>query len=56
MLIEDMNVSVGSSEIVGVVGKWGVDGVSENGKLPFQHKLIHKCTQEGEMRGASRRA
>ncbi len=28
----DMNGWVGSSEMAGVVGKWGVDGMNENGE------------------------
>ncbi len=32
MLMGDMNGKVGSNEIAGVVGKWGVDGVNENRK------------------------
>ncbi len=27
-----MNGRVGSSKLAGVVGKWGVDGVNENGE------------------------
>ncbi len=54
-----MNGRVGSSELAGVVGKWGVEGVNENGKhlvdvcaerelflvyTFFQHKMIHRYT------------
>ncbi len=55
-LIGNMNGRVNSNEIAGVVGRWGVDGVNENGEHlvdicaerglflanTFQHKLIHK--------------
>ncbi len=30
-LMVDMNGRVGRKEIAGVVGKWGVDGINENG-------------------------
>ena len=59
VLLGDMNGRVGSSEIAGLVGKWGVDGVNENGEhlvdicaerglflanTFFQHKQIHRYT------------
>ena len=59
VLMGDMNGRVGSNEIAGVVGKWGVDGVNENrehlidvcaerglflANTFFQHKLIHRFT------------
>ena len=59
VLIGDMNGRVGSNEIAEVVGKWGVDGINENGEhlvdmcaerglflanTFFQHKLIHRYT------------
>ncbi len=31
IVLGDMNGRVGSSELAGVVGKWGVGGVNENG-------------------------
>ncbi len=55
----DMNARVGSTEIGGVVGKYVVDGVNENGQYLvdicaemglllsntfFQHKMIHRYT------------
>ncbi len=55
----DMNGRVGSSELAGGVGKWGVDGANENGEQLvdvcaerglflantfFQHKMIHSYT------------
>ncbi len=58
-LLGDMNESVGSTETGGVVGKFGVDGVNENGQYLvdicaerglflantfFQHKMIHRYT------------
>ncbi len=33
-LLGDMNVRVGSTEIGGVVGKFGVDGLNENETVP----------------------
>ncbi len=54
-----MNAKVGSTETGGVVGKYGVDGVHENGQClvdicaerglflsntSFQHKMIHRYT------------
>ena len=30
VLMGDMSERVGSSEVAGVMGKWGVDGVKEN--------------------------
>ena len=30
MLTGDINGRVGSNEIAGVVGKWGLDGINEN--------------------------
>ncbi len=50
---------VGNTEIVGVIGKYGVEGVNENGQYLvdicaerglffsntfFQHKMIHRYT------------
>ncbi len=58
-LLGDMNARVGSKEIGGVVGRYGVDGVNENGQhlvdicaerglflsnTFFQHKMIHRYT------------
>ncbi len=57
-LLGDMNARVGSTEIGGVVGKYGVEGVNENGQYlvgiyaerglffsnTFQHKMIHTYT------------
>ncbi len=58
-LLGDMNARVGSREIVGVVGGYGVEGVNENGQhlvdicderglflsnIFFQHKMIHRYT------------
>ncbi len=37
-----MNGRVGSSELAGVVGKWGVDGVNENGE-----HLVDVCAERG---------
>ncbi len=54
-----MNARVGSTEIGGVIGKYGVDGAHENGQYLvdicaerglfllntfFQHKMIHRYT------------
>ena len=59
VLLGDMNAKVGSVEIERIVGKWGVDGVNENGEhlvglcaerrmflanTFFQHKQIHRFT------------
>ena len=59
VLMGDMNGRVGSSEVAGVVGKWGVEGVNENGEhlvdmcaerglflanTCFEHRLIHRYT------------
>ncbi len=56
-LLGDKNARVGSTEIGGVVGKYVVDGVNENGEYlvdicaerglflsntSFQHKMIHR--------------
>ncbi len=55
-LLGGMNSRVGSTEIGGVVGKYGVEGVNENGQNlvdicavrglflsnTFQHKMIHR--------------
>ncbi len=56
-LLGDMNARVGSTEIGGVVGRYGVEGVNENGQhlvdicderglfllnTFFQHEMIHK--------------
>ncbi len=41
-LLGGMNVRVGSTEIGGVVGKYGVDGVNGNG-----HYLVDICTERG---------
>ncbi len=57
-LLGNMNARVGSTEIGGVVEKYGVDGVSGNGhnlvdicaerglflSNTFQHKMIHRYT------------
>ncbi len=55
----DMNGRVSNSELAGVVGKWGVEGVNENGEhlvdicaerglflanTFFKHKMIHRYT------------
>ena len=42
VLIRDMNGRVGNSEVAGVVGKWGVDGVNENGGY-----LVDMCAERG---------
>ena len=53
VLIGDMNGRVG--EVAGVVAKWGVDGVNENGEHPvdtcmflantfFRNQIIHRYT------------
>ncbi len=46
-----MNARTGSTKVEGVVGKFGVDGVNENGQYlvdicadTFQHKMIHRYT------------
>ena len=59
VLLGDMNGRVGNNEIGSVVGKWGVDGVNENGEYLvdtcaerglfltntfFEHKMIHRYT------------
>lgn len=59
VLLGDMNAKVGSTEIERIVGKWGVDGVNDNGEhlvglcaerrmflanTFFQHKHIHRFT------------
>ncbi len=57
-LLGDMNAKVGSRVIKGVVGGYGVEGVTENGQHlvdicaerglflsdTFQHKMIHRYT------------
>ncbi len=57
-LLGDFNARVGNTEIAGVVGKYGVEGVNENGQYlmgicaerglfllnTFQHKMIHRYT------------
>ncbi len=58
-LLGDMNMRVGSKDIGGVVGKYGVDGMNGNGQYVvgicaerglflsntfFQHKMIHRYT------------
>ncbi len=55
----DVNGKVGNSELAGVVGKWEVEGVNENGEhlvdvcaerglflanTFFQHKMMHRYT------------
>ncbi len=67
----DMNGRVGSSELAGVVAKWGVEGVNENGEnlvnicaerglflanTFFQHKMIHRYTWRRREDGEKRRA
>ncbi len=32
VFLGDMKGKVGSNEVAGVVGKWGVDGVNQNGE------------------------
>ncbi|MEL7177812.1 MAG: reverse transcriptase domain-containing protein [Pseudomonadota bacterium] len=59
IVMGDMNAKVGEEEIEGVVGKWGVAGVNENGEYLvnicaerglflantcFEHKMIHRYT------------
>ncbi len=59
VMFGDMNGRVGTSKLAGVVGKWGVDEVNENGahlvdvcaerglflsNTFFQHKMIHRYT------------
>ncbi len=59
VLMDDMNERVGRNEIAGVVRKWDVDGINENGKhlvdvcaerglslgnTFFQHRLVHRYT------------
>ncbi len=39
VLFGDMNGMVGNSELAGVVGKWGVEGVNENGTV-YHNVLI----------------
>ncbi len=41
-LLGDMNARAGSTEIGGVVGKYGVDGVNGNG-----HYLVDSCAERG---------
>ena len=63
VVLGDLNAKVGDREREGVVGKYGVPGVNENGERLvevcaerkmiigntwFQKKLIHKYTREGE--------
>ncbi len=63
VLFGDMNGRVGNSELAGVVGKWRVEGVNENGEdlvdvcaerglflvnTYFQHKMIHWYTWRRE--------
>ncbi len=58
-VLGDMNTGVGSPEIGGVIGEYGVEGVNENGQYLvgicaerglflsntfFQHKMIHRYT------------
>jgi len=59
IVMGDMNAKVGYEEVDGVVGKWGVPGVNENGECLvdvcaerglflantfFEHKMIHRYT------------
>lgn len=58
VLLGDVNGRVGTSEVAGIVGQWGVDGVNDSGKHrvdicaaaglffvnTFWHRLIHRCT------------
>ena len=59
IVMGDMNAKVGCEEVDGIVGKWGVPGVNENGECLvdlcserglflsntyFEHKLIHRYT------------
>ncbi|MCP5003018.1 MAG: hypothetical protein GY941_03575 [Planctomycetes bacterium] len=59
ILMGDMNGKVGNKEVGGVVGRWGVEGVNENGEYLvdlcserglflantfFEHKMIHRFT------------
>ena len=41
VIVGDMNARVGDGEVEGVVGKFGVSGVTENGR-----KLIEMCTEK----------
>ncbi len=42
-LLADMNMRVGSTEIWGVVGKYGVEGVNKNGQY-----LVNICAERGQ--------
>ncbi len=42
VLMGDMNGRVGRNDIAGVVGKWGVDGINENGE-----HLVDVCAERG---------
>ena len=59
IVMGDMNAKVGCEEIEGIVGKWGVPGMNENGEYLvdmcaerglflantfFEHKMIHRYT------------
>ena len=59
IVMGDMNAKVGCEEVPGIVGKWGVPGVNENGdslismcaekglflaNTFFEHKMIHRYT------------
>ncbi len=59
VMLGDMCGRIGNSELAGVVGKWGTEGVNENGEhlvdvcaerglflanTYFQHKMIHQYT------------
>ncbi len=67
----DMNGRVGNSELAGVVGKWGVEGVNENGEhlvdicaerrlflanTFFQHKMIHRYTRRRTEDGGDKKS
>ncbi len=67
----DMNGRVGNTELAGVVEKWGVEGVNDNGEhlvdvcterglflanTFFQHKMATDARGEGGRMGEKRRA
>ena len=54
MLIGYMNGRVGNSEVADVVGKWGVDGVNENGSFFIVSELVKNVCHGKDLSGMTR--